>query len=382
MNSSASTASRSDAHLWAIALGLSLLVNAAILLAVGFISLKSQIFQKTRPVPPAVATETMVTIFPEIVVSAVSSEPVAPASSKPSFARTSEDQLAPTPEKPAFIGERNTQATSDRSPDATAPPLPSQSGIAPKNREDYETTESRYQDGSLASDQVSKPLPPTPSPPAVPTVADPAVAENPSPGENTDTPGEDDSKSSPPPRERLLEGPNPVDVAVPQDTAESDAIKPTPPKSSKDGRPEPKADDAPKPAPATAATNDPGFRGYQRKTAIVGSISRTGRSALDVADSPLGRYQALISRAVEQEWQRNCVRHRDFITPGFLTVRFFVETNGRVRSVQFVGDMETGEVQKGFTLNSIRDADIPAMPASLRKEFAKEPLELIFNFYF
>ena len=382
MNSSASTASRSDAHLWAIALGLSLLVNAGILLAVGFISLKSQIFQKTRPVPPAVATETTVTIFPEIVVSAANSEPVAPASSKPSYARTSEDQLAPTPEKPAFIGERNTQATSDRSPDATAPPLPSQSGIAPKNREDYETTESRYQDGSLASDQVSKPLPPTPSPPAVPTVADPAVAENPSPGEITDTPGEDDSKSSPPPRERLLEGPNPVDVAVPQDTAESDAIKPTPPKSSKDGRPEPKADDAPKPAPATAATNDPGFRGYQRKTAIVGSISRTGRSALDVADSPLGRYQALISRAVEQEWQRNCVRHRDFITPGFLTVRFFVETNGRVRSVQFVGDMETGEVQKGFTLNSIRDADIPAMPASLRKEFAKEPLELIFNFYF
>jgi hypothetical protein len=382
MNLPASTAPRSDARLWAIALGLSLLVNAGILLAVGFISLKSQIFQKTRPVPPAVATETTVTIFPEIVVSAVSSEPVAPASSKPSFARTSEDQLAPTPEKPAFIGERNTQATSDRSPDATAPPLPSQSGIAPKNREDYETTESRYQDGSLASDSISKPLPPTPSPPAVPTVADPAVAVNPSPGENTDTPGEDDSKSSPPPRERLLEGPNPVDVAVPQDTAESDAIKPTPPRQPKDGRPEPKADDAPKPAPATAATNDPGFRGYQRKTAIVGSISRTGRSALDVADSPLGRYQALISRAVEQEWQRNCVRHRDFITPGFLTVRFFVETNGRVRSVQFVGDMETGEVQKGFTLNSIRDADIPAMPASLRKEFAKEPLELIFNFYF
>jgi hypothetical protein len=382
MNLPASTAPRSDARLWAIALGLSLLVNAGILLAVGFISLKSQIFQKTRPVPPAVATETTVTIFPEIVVSAVSSEPVAPASSKPSFARTSEDQLAPTPEKPAFIGERNTQATSDRSPDATAPPLPSQSGIAPKNREDYETTESRYQDGSLASDSISKPLPPTPSPPAVPTVADPAVAVNPSPGENTDTPGEDDSKSSPPPRERLLEGPNPVDVAVPQDTAESDAIKPTPPRQPKDGRPEPKADEAPKPAPATAATNDPGFRGYQRKTAIVGSISRTGRSALDVADSPLGRYQALISRAVEQEWQRNCVRHRDFITPGFLTVRFFVETSGRVRSVQFVGDMETGEVQKGFTLNSIRDAEIPAMPAAVRKDFAKEPLELIFNFYF
>jgi hypothetical protein len=383
MKSLASTAYRGDARLWAVAFGLSLLVNAGILLAVGFVSLKLQVFQKTRPLPPAVASETTVTIFPEMVLAAADSESLVPtAPAKPSFARTSDDQLAPAPEKPAFIGERNTQATSDRSPDATAPPLPSQAGIAPKDREDFETTESRYQDGSLASDPVSKPLPPTPPSPAAATnTADPAVAEISPPGEQTDTPGQDDSKSTPPPREHLIEGPNPVDVAVPQDTAESDAIKPTPPRQPKDGKPEPKADDVPKPAP-TATAKDPGFRGYQRKTAIVGSISRTGRSALDVADSPLGRYQALISRAVEQEWQRNCVRHRDFITPGFLTVRFFVETNGRVRSVQFVGDMETGEVQKGFTLNSIRDADIPAMPAAVRKDFAKEPLELIFNFYF
>ena len=101
-----------------------------------------------------------------------------------------------------------------------------------------------------------------------------------------------------------------------------------------------------------------------------------------MADSPLGRYQAALSRAVEQEWQRNCVRHRDFITPGFLTVRFFVAASGKVRSVQFVGDMETGEVQKGFTLNAIRDAQIPAMPAALRREYDQEPLELIFRFYF
>jgi len=85
---------------------------------------------------------------------------------------------------------------------------------------------------------------------------------------------------------------------------------------------------------------------------------------------------------VELEWQRNCVRHRDLITPGFLTVRFFVENNGRVRSVQFVGDMETGEIQKGFTLNSIRDAAIPPMPAAVRGEFGHEPLELVFRFYF
>ena len=82
------------------------------------------------------------------------------------------------------------------------------------------------------------------------------------------------------------------------------------------------------------------------------------------------------------EWQRNCVRNRDFIIPGFLTAKFLVEPGGKVRSVQFVGDMKTGEVQKGFTLNSIRNAAIPPMPAGLRKEFAKEPLELTFRFYF
>jgi hypothetical protein len=76
------------------------------------------------------------------------------------------------------------------------------------------------------------------------------------------------------------------------------------------------------------------------------------------------------------------VRHRDFITPGFLTVRFFVETSGKVRSVQFVGDMETGEVQKGFTLNSIRDAHIPPCPRPCGAEYDDDPLELIFRFYF
>ena len=203
--------------------------------------------------------------------------------------------------------------------------------------------------------------------------------------EDSSDPTEADAVSSiPPPREPVLDGPLAVDVPVPREDPAKRAIEsppearhptdPAPPKSA--GLPKTAQD--PKPTPP----KNPGFRGFQRKTAVVGSISRTGRSALDVEDSPLGRYQAALSRAVELEWQRNCVRHRDFITPGFLTVRFFVEPGGKVRSVQFVGDMSTGEIQKGFTLNSIRDAAIPPMPADVRKEFTKEPLELIFRFYF
>ena len=202
-----------------------------------------------------------------------------------------------------------------------------------------------------------------------------------------ETPGTDSERGVPPPPEKLLEGPNPVDVPVPRETSKDETIKPTPLKRTpvEELPPTPaktqetaKPADTPKPKPSP----EPEFKGFQRKTAVVGSINRTGRSALDVEDSALGRYGAAIGRAVELEFQRNCVRHRDYITPGFLTVRFYVEPTGKVRSVHLDGDMSTGEIQKGFTLNSIRNAEIPAMPQALRREYAKEPLELVFRFYF
>jgi hypothetical protein len=360
-------------------------VNIGILGIAGFVSVKSQIDRKNRPdlvTAPAVTTVTIMPVLPVAPTATTPAETPPPTEGKPSFVRTSGDQANALPDKPAFIGERDTLATSDRAPDANAPPLPSQKGEKPRNPDDLETTESDYQDGILADSQPLPAAPPqAPTPPA--PMTDPGLAEAASPGETVEIPGNDLIKSSPPPREKLLEGPNPVDVAVPLDVPKAETIKPTPPKFPKPEEKASNVEESPKPKPERPPVpNDPVFSGNQRKKAIVGSISRSGRSALDVADSPLGRYQAVISRAVEQEWQRNCVRHRDFITPGFLTVRFFVETSGKVRTVQFVGQMETGEVQKGFTLNSIRDAEIPAMPAAVKKDFAKEPLELIFNFYF
>lgn len=382
MRSSASTARQRDGRLWAIALGLALVVNAGVLGIFGFAVLKGHVLRKSQPVAlaPPPAAETTITIFPEAAAAVVAARAPEAAATKPRFARTSNDQAAPAPDAPSFIGERNTRATSDRRPDPIAPPLPSQAGVTPRNSEDLETTESTYQDGKLNGAEAPKPQDSSPSAPS-PAVPDPAMADNATRGEKVEIPGKDDSTTSPAPPEKLLSGPTPVDVPVPRAPEKTADLKPSPAKRPVDGTAQAKPADTPKPAKPQVA-NDPAFKGNQRKTAIVGSISRSGRSALDVADSPLGRYQAVISRAVEQEWQRNCVRHRDFITPGFLTVRFYVETSGKVRTVQFVGDMETGEVQKGFTLNSIRDAEIPEMPAALKKEFAKEPLELIFNFYF
>ncbi len=356
-----------DGHLWMIAAGLSLLVNLGILTFAGLAVLEFKKTTQATPATPPPKEESVATIYldPAAAAAATASAIVSSAPER-RFARTSPDQAAPVAENPAFIGERNTRATSDRPPVDAAPPLPSQAGITPRDKTDIETTESDYKDGSLSADTPARPE----------TLASEVAPA--SPAESPNTSPSTAAASRPPPREALVQGPFPVDVQIPKETASGEEIKATPElRPEKEARPVEET-----PPPKTKPSRDPAFSGFQRKTAVVGSISRTGRSSLDVEDSPLGRYQALISRAVELEWQRNCVRHRDFITPGFLTVRFFVETSGRVRSVQFVGDMETGEIQKGFTLNSIRDADIPTMPAALRREYDKEPLELIFRFYF
>jgi hypothetical protein len=361
---------REDSQLWLAALGISLLANLLLLVLAGMAAIELGQRRAARAATSPPAAETVITIQPVMP----EEETAAASQARRPFARTTPDQAAEPLRDPAFIGERATRATSDRAPVVGAPPLPSQAGINPRDTSDIETTESRYQDGELAQESAR--------PPASPAASPPLAAREPLPPEFAATPA-----ATAPPPERLLDGPFPVDVPAPPEAAAADEIKPAAPPAAVAETPPPtparpaENTDTP-PAPATEATVKPAFRGHQRKTAIIGSISRSGRSSLDVEDSLLGRYQAAISRAVELEWQRNCVRHRDFITPGFLTVRFFVENNGRVRSVQFVGDMETGEVQKGFTLNSIRDAAIPPMPMGLRADFKDDPLELIFRFYF
>lgn len=184
--------------------------------------------------------------------------------------------------------------------------------------------------------------------------------------------------------ERLAEGPVPVDRKVKEMPEAEESPKPATAERAEEGKEQKPEDPAKPPAkPQTAGNpNAPGFRGNQSKTRLEGSISRTGRSALNVEDSVLGRYHATVSRAVEKEWQRNCVRNRDYITPGQLTMRVMLEASGKVRSVGFIEEFGVGNIPKGFTLNSIRDAEIPAMPADLKKQLDGEPLELIYRFNF
>lgn len=372
-----------DAHLWVVALCVSVVLNLLLVAWVSIEAIQSELRRKNKP-SVIFQPEQTVQIFPEML-ERIEEVPVAatkPPEAPPDFTRTSlEQESAEPPASRRYIGERNTQATSDRAPTSEDNSI-SQAGREARPEEAPETTESRYQDGKLNTPG---------SVPTLPAEAAPLSSEPPemtkaetAKGEKSPYPGVAE-KAETAIREKIFDGPNAVDTPVTKSEV-IEGMKPREETKARDGASdalaEKKTKELPKPKPKPSPVSDPAFTGNQSKTAIQGNISRNGQSALDVSDSPMGRYQAQISRAVEREWQRNCVKHRDFITPGYLTVRFFVADDGRVKSVQFLGDSETGEVQKGFTLNAIRNAPIPSMPSSVKKEMGGDALELIFNFYF
>jgi len=372
---------------WGVAIAISVLVNGSVFFAFA-VMLALELVR-----PPAVPEEPVETV---VVIRPGALRPGRPAeektaAAKRSFARTAPNQPEATGERARFIGERATAASSEAVPVVGAPDLPSQTGEDKRFDKELETTSSDWQDGDLGHDRPADPMPAAmPTPPVDPvlkseTGRSAAKAEAKTNNESdaakpaeSDRPDPINAESAAPPKERLAQGPLPVDRPLPPEPREKqDELKESARSAADAGKstlpPEPKAQ---------ADSRKPGFRGYQRKTQLRGSISRRGPGSLDVDETALGRYQAALSRAVEREWQRNCVRYRDFITPGFLTVRFLVDTDGDIRSVKFLEAVDSSEIQKGFTLNSIRKAAIPKMPAKLKKELDGEPLELIYNFYF
>ncbi|MCW1916722.1 hypothetical protein OJ996_24255 [Luteolibacter sp. GHJ8] len=407
--------SRQQARLWSAACGISAFLNlAAVIVVLAWMSFSEVIslaFQslfsslgisfpppvfEPPPRPPAIE-ESVATIIPEV---APVSETKTEEGREQQFARTSPDQESVRPEAAAFIGERNTKATSDAPPVAAADPqMPSQRGEEDEDNHP-ETTESNYQDGDLGSDAIAPPAmdPFQPSQqltearegaegaaargvPDAPGTSVPDGSVNPGSSDTTVPPETAASAAPPLAKDPIAEGPYPVER--PRQMTPPEAPKPATPGQ----------EDAPKDATSQSAqaqqesrpavkTPTPGFNGFQRKTHIQGSITRQGRSALDVEDSLLGRYHASLSRAVEKEWQLNCVRNRDYITPGQIIVRFVLEPSGKVRSLSFVEEFGVGNIQKGFTSESIRTARIPPFPAELKKQLDGEPLEVTYSFTF
>jgi hypothetical protein len=305
-----------------------------------------------------------------------------------------EDQAEPVEDAP-FMGENDTRAASEKPAVEDGPEnLPNQDGVEPVFDE-LETTESDYQDGDLDSSAVADPTAvpeTTPSPPMPETAAAESEATG-NEGEGSAAKGEAEGegeaeKEIPEERHRLAEGPLSVDRPVPMEEEPEERPK-DPPQEAAEAKSAEEAEEPsevveqqPKPPSPPTVTQQPGFRGNQKRTQLRGSISRSGRPALDVDAGPLGKYHAEISRAIEQAWQRQVVKNRDFITPGVIRVRVVLDPQGEVRTVATVEEFGIGTIQKGFTHAAIREADLPAMPPEVKRDLQGEPLELLYNFIF
>lgn len=135
-------------------------------------------------------------------------------------------------------------------------------------------------------------------------------------------------------------------------------------------------------ATETAQPSDSGFSSERTKTRIIGSLSRDGKSALNVKSTALGKYYASISKIIEKEWQKNCYKYREHIKPGVISMQFFIDENGKITNPKPHDVVSTSPIQVGFTIKSIRKSTLPKMSTAVKKELEGEKLELIYNFYF
>ena len=303
---------------------------------------------------------------------------------KQRFARTSADQEGAPDADTDILGERDTRAASELPATPGAKPnTPAQDGAAPLYPGHVETVSKKYQEGSLGQDAQGEE---SEVPQEASASKDDALADD---EPQLDVPQPDvivpeEESSSEPKDKHLAVG---EELPAPRGD-EGDKQIAEDPKEEKSPRERPNEgahQEADKKKIVDGAEQEPkkgGFRGYSRQTRVTGSINRQGKSALNVKNSPLGRYQALISKAVELQWRRNCEQHRDHIVPGVISIRFYVDQSGGVSGIKFQEVIGANFIERGFTQRALRQVELPKMPESVQEELKGESLELIYNFYF
>ena len=324
------------------------------------------------PPPPAPIPKPSVSVKPEVT----KPDPVKPLPlQKRRFARTSAEQAGKPDEPTDILGERDTQAASELSPTAlNKPNTPSQEGVNPLRPGHLETVDSIYQDGSVGADQIGEE---TEKPQEASarkdsnTIDEAPKLEIPEPEQGSTAKARNNhlKEGTPLPNTNGRNGKS----AIEDNIKDQEAPKEKPNEGSKKNGKNNSVEEEPK-------KND--FRGLSRKTRVTGSISRRGKSSLNVKNSPLGRYQALVSKAVELQWRRKCTEQRDHIVPGVISVRFYVDARGQVSGVKFQEVIGATYIMTGFTQRAIRASELPKMPKSVIKELGGESLELVYNFYF
>lgn len=293
------------------------------------------------------------------------------------FANTSAEQAGTPDADTNIIGERNTRAASEMAPTLGAPEdLPSQDGRPAIHPAHLETVSQKYQEGSLGGDDQGGET-------ERPQYATAGASEAALSTEKTVETIVTETKAETAEDQYLREGA--MIAKLKKEIEEERKAKEAAQKKAQESVPDRSKKESELAGNGTEVEQElkkDAFSGYTAKTRVTGSISRSGKSALNVKNSPLGRYQALVSKAVELQWRRNCDQHRDHIVPGVISLRFYVDKAGAVSGIKFQDVVGANYIERGFTQRAIRQAKLPKMPSDVLKELKGDPLELIYNFSF
>jgi len=392
---------RKDVPEWLTAFGVSIAIHIFLFMLLAYAAVLYVVTKEPAfPKEEEVSEERVVTMTPDFFERLVEEPPPAlnpVREQEQRFARTSaqqevENQLTET----RYIGERNTEAATEMLAADSALAVPTQVGEEPKKPEQVETINDQFADGETG--EASE----VPEPAELLSDVEPALGDfsSPSPSDVPEpSPKPQDDGAPPIPEqknEQMTDTPVEQVEAEKKEFMETQQARELPEEKMSEGVPqegerkEPQKDRPKEKTSQESFENtsperrsEGGATGSEvKKTSIQGNISRRGTSSLAVKKTALGRYQAAVGRAVEKEWQKRCLQYREHITPGYLTVRFIVSAKGEVANLNFVESSQSGNIQNGFTLLSIQNAEIPVMPKELTSQQNGKPIDMVFSFTF
>lgn len=314
----------------------------------------------TEPLAEPDLAATIVPVVPVAAVAAAAEKEVL------QFVETSADQVQGKPPRPTnLISDRSTQAAGEGGQDR--PDKRPQPQVDGSNLPGFELASQEFRD---APDDGSPPAPvpsTAPVPPTPPTITEATAKPQP---------------DQPTPAEVALESIKPM-IELPDSLPRLSAGRPA-------EQLQPRNDDratpdlSPRPPPGAGGGGDAGFKPQKIRRAMEGTIAQRGNASLDVEATPLGRYLQAVARVVTRDWQRACRRNENLmhVQPGFLRVNFVVAPDGHVLRASAVEQRDAGETQKIFTLDAVKQANLPPIPQELVEMLEGGKLEINFNFLF
>lgn len=299
--------------------------------------------------------------------------PVVPKE-QPYIRTTQNTEAAAPPAKTDFISDKNTVASSKLPGTAGGDPtMPTTKGI------DFPTNEMAnrtYKDGEIKNDSApAMNQPPTPAATAVPPVpvvpAVPELKQTPDPivAKKETSPTEVKMKELDEVMQK--EGPKVLPEEKPpgEEQAKGSAIS--------------KKAEPPKPAVMPLInTPKPEADAFQPETHTSnkkGGINAIGsEDAVNAKSTTMGAYDRQARGAVEKKWHALIRQKLDVVEPGHLTVRFYVNKNGKVEDARITYN-RASPLLADVTLEAILMAEIPPIPKELLPVLDRERMEITYN---